>query len=439
VRLTTSDIAAALDGEVFGRETSVDGASIDSRTIGDGQLFVPIVADRDGHDFIGAALAGGAAAYLTNGPIEAATAVRCEDTSQALTALGRLARTRLAGEVIGVTGSVGKTSLKDLLRSVAGTTWSTHAGIGSFNNEMGVPLTLLGSPDGTEVTVVEMGARGIGHIADLCTVARPTVGVVTVVAGAHMEQFGSLAAVAMAKGELVEAIPESGLAVLNADDELVAAMAARSQARVLTFGRIRGEVRAERVRLGDDLRARFHLASPWGDATVQMAVAGEHQITNALGAAAAALGLGAEPEAVAEGLARAVLSGGRMHLRTAPDGTRVLDDSYNANPTSMAAALRALAALPAQRRVAVLGTMAELGSVAEADHEATAALAQELGLEVISVAEPRYANVEVAAPDVAGAAAAVRSHGPTGPDTAVLVKASRSAGLERVVALLLEH
>lgn len=424
---------------MFGRETSVDGASIDSRTIGDGQLFVPIVADRDGHDFIGAALAGGAAAYLTNGPIEAATVVRCEDTSQALTARAPGTNPGLAGEVIGVTGSVGKTSLKDLLRSVAGTTWSTHAGIGSFNNEMGVPLTLLGSPDGTEVTVVEMGARGIGHIADLCTVARPTVGVVTVVAGAHMEQVQSLAVVAMAKGELVEAIPESGLAVLNADDELVAAMVARSQARVLTFGRIRGEVRAERVRLGDDLRARFHLASPWGDATVQMAVAGEHQITNALGAAVAALGLGAEPEAVAEGLARAVLSGGRMHLRTAPDGTRVLDDSYNANPTSMAAALRALAASQPNVGWRCWAPWPNWLGLAEADHEATGMLAQELGLEVISVAEPRYANVEVAAPDVAGAAAAVRSHGPTGPDTAVLVKASRSAGLERVVALLLEH
>jgi UDP-N-acetylmuramoyl-tripeptide--D-alanyl-D-alanine ligase len=438
VRFTTTEIAAATGGEVFGRMVEVDGAAIDSRALEPGQLFVPVVAERDGHGFIGQAVAAGAPAYLTSGPIEAATAVRVDDTVRALTDLGRLARRRLDTEVVGITGSVGKTSLKDLLRSVAGTTWTTHASRGSFNNELGVPLTLLAAPDATEVAVVEMGARGEGHVAELCALARPTVGVVTVVAGAHLEHFGTLEAIARAKGELVESVPASGLAVLNADDALVVAMASRTEARVLTFGCDHGEVRAEGLTVDHELRARFVLRSPWGPVPVRLGVAGAHQVTNALGAAATALGLGASPEAVAEGLAGASLSAGRMHLRTAPDGTRVIDDAYNANPTSMAAALRSLAALPADRRVAVLGTMAELGPTAAADHEAITALAAALGVDVVAVAEPRYgAGVRhVAGPADAATAAGLAGSG-RGPAVAVLVKASRSAGLERVVDLLL--
>ena len=438
VRFTTSEIAAATGGEVFGRETEVEGASIDSRSLTVGQLFVPIVAGRDGHDYIGTAVAEGAPAYLTSGPIGAATAVRVDDTARALTDLGRRARGRLAGEVIGITGSVGKTSLKDLLRAVAGTTWSTHASVGSFNNELGVPLTLVDAPDDAGVVVVEMGARGIGHVAELCEVARPSVGVVTVVAGAHLEHFGSLAAIAAAKGELVESVPASGLAVLNADDELVAAMASRTEARVLTFGRHHGEVRADHLEVDDQLRARFVLRSPWGPVHVLLGVAGEHQVTNALGAAGAGLGLGASPEAVAEGLAGARLSAMRMDLQTLPSGLRLLDDAYNANPTSMAAALRSLAALPADRRVAVLGTMAELGPTAHADHDAIAALAADLGIEVVAVAEPRYGRGahHVAEPAAVAVAAGLVGSG-RGSHVAVLVKASRSAGLERVVDLLL--
>jgi UDP-N-acetylmuramoyl-tripeptide--D-alanyl-D-alanine ligase len=189
-----------------------------------------------------------------------------------------------------------------------------------------------------------------------------------------------------------------------------------------------------------ELRARFELHSPWGSVPVRLGVAGAHQVTNALGAAATALGLGASPEAVAEGLAAAALSAGRMHLRTAPDGTRVIDDAYNANPTSMAAALRSLAALPADRRVAVVGTMAELGPTAADDHEAIAALAGSLGIDVVAVAEPRYGGRARHVADPAAAAAAVGPAGPgRGASVAVLVKASRSAGLERVVDLLLHH
>lgn len=442
MRLTTTEVARATNGEVFGRDTTVDGASIDSRTIEPGRLFVPVVAERDGHDFIAAAVGAGAAAYLTAGPIEAGTAVLVDDTTQALGRLGSLARTRLEGHVVGVTGSVGKTSLKDLLGAVAATTWPTHVARGSFNNELGVPITLLDAPDGTGFTVVEMGARGQGHLAQLCEVARPTVGVVTVVAGAHLEQFGSLDTVAAAKGELVEALAPEGLAVLNHDDARVAAMAGRTRATVVTFGRYGGDVSARSLSLGPDLRATFELVSPWGSTTVCLGVAGEHQVTNALGAAAVALGLGAQLEAVAAGLEGAALSKGRMHLRVAADGLRVLDDSYNANPTSMAAGLRALAALPARRRVAILGTMAELGADAEAAHLEVAALARDLGVETVAVAEPRYGPAvrgelsHVSDPAQVAEAAGLSGDG-RGGDVAVLVKASRSARLERVVELLL--
>ncbi|MGN6695446.1 MAG: Mur ligase family protein, partial [Aquihabitans sp.] len=170
MRFTTSAIAEATGGEVFGRETEVDGVTIDSRLVLPGQLFVPLVAERDGHDFIGDAVRDGAPAYLTSGPIEAGTAIRVADTAVALRDLGIAARARLGDRVVGITGSVGKTSLKDLLASVAATTYATAASVGSFNNELGVPLTLANAPDGTECTILEMGARGIGHIADLCEI-----------------------------------------------------------------------------------------------------------------------------------------------------------------------------------------------------------------------------------------------------------------------------
>ena len=437
MRFTTSAVAEATGGEVFGRETEVDGVAIDSRLVLPGQLFVPLVAERDGHDFIGAALAAGSPAYLTSGPIEAATAIRVADTAVALRDLGIAARARLGERVVGITGSVGKTSLKDLLASVAATTFATTASIGSFNNELGVPLTLANAPDGTECSVLEMGARGVGHIAELCEIGQPTIGVVTVVAGVHLEVFGSLDDVATGKGELIEALPSTGTAVLNADDPRVAAMAARTDATVLTFGQEAGEVRAVDVSLDEHLHPTFELHTPWGAAEIHLAIAGRHQVVNALGAAAAGLALGVPLEQVAIGLGGARLSALRMDLTTAAAGYRVLNDSYNANPTSMAAALRSIDELPAVRRFAVLGTMAELGPDEEAEHRAIAVLARELEIELIAVAQPWY-GVEGAdaVADGDAAVARLRELG-LGDGDVVLVKASRSAGLDQVAAALL--
>ena len=434
MRFSTDEVAAATGGEIFGRPVEVGGVTIDSRAVRAGDLFVPIVAERDGHDFITAAVKAGAAAYLTAGPIEAATAVLVGDTAAALTALGSHARTRLPDRVVGVTGSVGKTSLKDLLASVAATTWRTTVSVGSFNNELGVPLTLANAPDDSEVVVVEMGARGVGHIAELCRTARPTVGVITRVAGAHLETFGSLDGIAGAKSELVASLPATGTAVLNMDDHRVAAMAARTEAAVVGYGLEAGDVRAESVSVDTDLRARFTLRSPWGSTEVHLGVAGRHQVSNALGAAATALSMGAGIEAVAAGLAEARLSAMRMDVRTTADGVRLIDDSYNANPTSMAAALQALGETGAVRRFAVLGTMAEIGEGAADAHREVAETARAAGVIVVTVAEPRYgASVDAAFDDPMAAVDWLRDQGLSGDD-AVLVKASRSARLERVVS-----
>src|SRR5436305_3364685 len=270
VKLTAAKIADIARGTVHGPDVTVDGAAIDSRVLKPGALFVPVVAERDGHEFIDAALAGGAAAYLTARAPGGGTAVAVADTSVALTDLGRWARSRLAGPVVGVTGSAGKTSTKDLLGAVLRRVLPTVVSERSFNNELGVPLTLINGDDGTRAAVIEMGARGAGHIAWLCDVARPDVGIVTNVSAAHTELFGSLDAVAVAKGELVAALPSSGTAVVNAEDERVRAMASRAAATVLTFGVVDGDVRATAPVVDDELRVSFRLVSPWGGIDVRL-------------------------------------------------------------------------------------------------------------------------------------------------------------------------
>lgn len=435
MRLTAAQVAAWTGGDLVGDDVDVDGVSIDSRELSPGQLFVPIVAGRDGHDFIAQARANGASLHLTaQDPVES-PAVVVDDTADALSRLASVARSRLPDTVVGITGSVGKTTAKDLLAAALSTTLRTAWSHRSHNNEIGVPLTVLNTPDDAEAVVVEMGARGIGHIAHLCAIARPTIGIVTTVGQAHTELFGGLAEVVLAKGELVEALPGSGVAVLNADVPEVAGMAHRTEARVLTFGHDpTADVVAESVRLDEHLAARFVLHSPWGHAEVHLGVPGEHQVANALAAASAALVAGVPVDAVAEGLADARLSPWRMDLQRRSDGLLVLNDAYNANPTSMAAALRSLAVLPAERHVAVLGYMAELGADSEEAHLEIARLATSLGLHVVAVEAPQYGPEVVHVPD---RDAALQALGETGAGVAVLVKGSRVAGLEAVAHHLL--
>jgi UDP-N-acetylmuramoyl-tripeptide--D-alanyl-D-alanine ligase len=303
----------------------------------------------------------------------------------------------------------------------------------SFNNELGVPLTLFNADAGTEAAVLEMGARGFGHIAWLCALARPDVGVVTNVAAAHTEMFGDLDGVAKAKGELVEALPSSGTAVLNADDERVLAMAERTPARILTFGVDAGDVRAEAIALDDELRASFTLRTPWGNTEVRLDARGLHQVANAAAAAAAALAVGVSLDDLPTRLQSAPLSPWRMEVSRTPGGALLINDAYNANPASTEAALHALKAAPAKRRIAVLGPMLELGPLGDGEHRNVGMLADRLRIRLIAVGAPAYEGEDVASIDEALALL-----GELGEGDAVLVKASRAAGLEKLADVLLE-
>jgi len=434
MRFRLSEIPAA---RVAGGDVEVDGAAIDSRLVRGGELFIPVVAARDGHDFIGAAVEAGAAAYLTTRePVAAvgAPAAFVPDTAAALADLARLARSRLPDRVVGITGSTGKTSTKDLLGAVVRRAAGPAAvSEGSQNNELGLPLTLVNAPAGARAAVLEMGARGPGHIRWLCAIARPTVGVVTNVGLSHTEFLGSLDGVAAAKGELPESLPRTGTAVLNATDERVLAMAGRTPAAVLTFGVDDGDVRATAVTVDDGLRASFTLESPWGGTPVRLEARGAHQAANAAAAAAAALALGIGLADVAAGLEEATPSRWRMDVRRSPAGTTVLNDAYNANPASTEAALRALSSLAVGgRRIAVLGPMLELGEASAAEHRRLADVASAAGIEVVAVGTADYGLAPVAEPDLHALLAGL------GEDDAVLFKASRAARLEKLAVRLLD-
>jgi len=429
--------------------------TVDSRTVGPGDLFVALPGERvDGHDFLGAAAAAGAVAAITTRPDPALPTVVVDDPVAALGRLAAAVHARLAAaglQTIGLTGSSGKTSTKDLLGQVLATAGPTVSPPGSYNNDIGLPLTVLSADEDTRFLVLEMGSRGPGHIARLCRVARPEVGVVLNVGSAHLGEFGSAEVIAQAKGELVEALPQHGTAVLNADDPRVLGMAPRTRARVVTTGRaVDADVRATGVVLNDEGRAHFTLRVSGEMHSVGLQVVGEHQVANALSAAGAALAVGLTPADVAAALSQArSRSRWRMEVERRPDGVTVVNDAYNANPESMRAALAALAALPGQRRIAVLGAMAELGPGGGEEHE-------RLGRDAAAAGVDLVVAVGVDAVGIAsGAAAAGRRPGEESvhvPDRAaarellsevlrpgdvVLVKASRSYGLELLAEDLL--
>ena len=434
------DLGGELHGAGPGSAPEVTGLSIDSRTLEVGQLFAAVRDSRDGHDFVTVARSAGAPAVLVERLVDDGPAIVVPDVQRALFRVGGLARRRLPEFVVGITGSVGKTTTKDLLASVLTERFDTAASPRSFNNELGVPITLANAADGTEVTVLEMGARGHGHIAQLCAIALPTVGVVTAVQAVHTEHMGGEQQIALAKRELVEVLPPDGLAVLHAADHRVAAMAEHTRAPVLTFGGSpaggdAGDVWADEVTVDDQLCPRFVLRSPWGSVGVEMAARGVHNVANALAAATVGLWAGLSLESVAAGLTNPIDSPWRMELHHIASGATVLNDAYNAGPASMTAALRSLATLPAVRRIAVLGVMAELGGRAVQEHLRIADLAAELGIDVIAVGTDLYGVASVA--DTEEAVTEVQRRLADDPArTAVLVKGSRVAGLEAVAHAL---
>ena len=457
IPLTLGEIAAMAGGAVApGCDPStlvVGPAAVDSRRITPGELFVAVVgAHVDGHDFVAQAVAAGATAVLAARPVDA-PAVLVDDTVLALGRLARGYRARLGADVVGITGSSGKTSTKDLLAAVLTTVAPTIAPEGSFNTEVGVPLTVLRADHSTRFLVLEMSARGVGHIAYMCEVAPPRIGVVLNVGAAHLGEFGSREVIAQAKGELVEALPgadDGGVAVLNADDPLVSAMRSRTRARVVTFGfSADADVRASDVALDALARARFRLHANDAEADVSLGVHGAHHVSNTLAVAVVALELGASLEAVAHALGGArMASRWRMEVRERADGVIVVNDAYNANPESMRAAISALVAMRRSGRCwAVLGEMAELGEQSRAAHRETGAAVAQAGVDkLVAVGAAARGIAEGAAAQgfsssdiscVADVDAALEVLTSARAGDVVLVKASRAAALERVAQLLL--
>jgi UDP-N-acetylmuramoyl-tripeptide--D-alanyl-D-alanine ligase len=453
IGLSLADIAQIVGGSVEGDPTTaVTGpAFLDSRRPEPGGLFVAIAGEHvDGHDYAESAVEGGAAAVIGSRPTGVPTVV-VADVQAALHALAaevlrRLRRANPALRVVAITGSQGKTSAKDMLAAVLAGSAPTVATYQSFNNELGLPLTVLRADPRTTFLVLEMGARGIGHLAELCAIAPPDVALVLNVGVAHLGEFGSRAAIAQAKGEIVEALGPDGIAVLNLDDPLVAGMAPRTRGRVRTFGRGSGAgLRLESLELDELGRASFDLHQGSQRVRIRLRVLGEHQATNAAAAATVALALGLPLEAVGTSLAAIeTLSPWRMELRERGDGLVVVNDAYNANPDSMRAALETLAGIgrgTGRRTVAILGEMRELGDASAAEHRALGLLAGELGIDAVFVvgegARPIADAVHAASfyASMAEARDQVRNN-VSGADV-VLVKASRAAGLERLAAALL--
>ncbi|MET8837910.1 UDP-N-acetylmuramoyl-tripeptide--D-alanyl-D-alanine ligase [Micromonospora sp. NPDC004540] len=444
IPLTLAEVAAAVDGRLVAADPDarVTGSvEFDSRKVTPGGLFVAFPGEKvDGHDYAAGAVSAGAVAVLGTREVPGVPMVLVGD---ALDAMGRLARAvvdRLPGlTVIGLTGSSGKTTTKDLIAQLAVRLGPTVAPPGSFNNELGHPYTALQAGPETRYLVMEKGARGVGHVRYLCEVVPPRISVVLNVGVAHLGEFGSVETIALAKGELVEALPADGLAVLNADDPRVDAMAARTEARVVRYGESeRADVRAVDVTLDGRGRPSYTLVTPEGSAPVRLGLTGRHQVSNSVAAAAVARELGLPLADLAVALGElGLVSTRRMDVLERPDGVTLIDDSYNANPASTGVALRALASMRGTgRTVAVLGYMAELGDFEREGHQQVGRLAAELGVDrLLVVGEPaapihegatavsNWGGESVLLTDQAAAVEVLRSE--LRPGDVVLVKGSR--------------
>jgi UDP-N-acetylmuramoyl-tripeptide--D-alanyl-D-alanine ligase len=446
-----SDVARTIGATSPVDATVTADVEVDSRLVQPGGLFVALPGERaDGHDHAAAAVQAGAVAAVTARALEGVPCLVVPDPLAALQALATDLYPRDPEPLtIGITGSSGKTSTKDLLAQVLAGFGPTLSPQGSFNNELGLPLTALRRTEQTRYAALEYSARGVGHIAFLCGIVQPHVAVVLNVGSAHLGEFGSREGIARAKGELVEAARTA--AVLNADDPLVLGMRTRTDRPVTTYGLApEADVRGEDVQVDDLGRARFRVRGEQG----RLQLVGEHHVHNALAVVAAVLGHVTDDLArVAELLSAATpVSRWRMEVTERADGVTVVNDAYNANPESMRAALKALAVMSAgktRRTVAVLGPMAELGEDAADAHRDLGRFLVRLdigqlvvvgeeagGIHAGAVLEGSWGGESVHVPDVDAAVALLRQE--LAPGDVVLVKASRSAGLERVAAALLE-
>ncbi len=457
-----------LTGGADGSERVSGCAVIDSREAGAGDLFAALPGSRvDGHDYVSSAVAGGAALSLVSREVEH-PAVLVDDVQEALSVLARAQLERARREnpdlvVLAVTGSAGKTGAKDLIGLVLAAEGETIAPAGSLNNELGLPLTVLRLRETTRFLVLEMGARGIGHIAHLTGIARPDVALVLNVGTAHLGEYGSVQAIAQAKGELVEALKAGGRAVLNAEDPRVLAMAERSAAPVTTWGMYSGDVHTENLDLDERARAVFDLVIPEGMSRLDGSLVpagsypmrpdllGEHQAMNVVAAVTAAVVAGADPARAAETIDGARLpSSSRMQVHEAGESLLV-DDAYNANPDSMRAALRTLALMGRGRRtIAVLGEMLELGEESTRLHDEIGRLVVRLNISQLIVVgkgaapihqgaclEGSFGGESIFTSSVDEALTVLERM--LAPGDVVLLKSSRDAGLRTLTAPLLAH
>lgn len=455
IPMTLAEVAGVVGGRLVDADPDivVTVAASDDRDCVPGTLFACIKGERvDGHDFIPGARERGAVAVLATRPV-GVPAIVVDDVVQALGALASYVIQRLPGTLaLGITGSSGKTTTKDLLAAILAPHGETVAPRGSFNSEVGLPLTVLSCTTRTKYLVLEMGMRGRGHIRYLCDIAHPRIAGVINVGSAHLELLGSREAIAEAKGEIIEGLPSDGTAVLHADNPMVMAQAGRTAARVVTFGESPGaDLRATDIELDSRARPRFTLQWAGESVPVALTLSGEHQVANALAATAFALAAGiglSDIVAVLE--TYAPVSKWRMEVTERADGVTVVNDAYNANPESMRAALKALAAMGEGRRTwAVLGEMREIGDTTVDEHDSIGRLAVRLDISrLIAVGEGArpihlaashegsWGNESAWVPDAQAAIAILEEE--LGPGDIVLVKASRSIGLEAVATAVLE-
>jgi len=438
-----SAIAMWTHGRLLGDDAAVGGVAIDTRKLKAGDLFAAFKGERvDGHDYLAQAAAAGASGALVSRKLDSPLPqVLVDDVEAALGDLASAVRAQRHARVIGITGSNGKTTVKTLVASILSLHGRTHVSVGSFNNEIGLPLTLLAMPEDAEYAVLEMGAGKPGDIAYLAAIARPEIGLVNIIAPAHLERMGSVEGVAETKGALYQALPADGVAIINADDTFAGFFAGLAGTRrVLRFGlEHKADVGADIVEQRAD-GSRFVLSTPEGDAEVNLALPGRHNVANALAAASIALALDVPLATIVAGVEQARAVAGRLRRVTLPGGITLIDDSYNANPSSMAAAIATLALADGERWLA-LGDMAELGADARALHAGVGAKARERGIERLFAVGPLgAATVEAFGTggehyaDKAALIAALKAglHG----GVTCLVKGSHSAGMDEVVRAL---
>jgi UDP-N-acetylmuramoyl-tripeptide--D-alanyl-D-alanine ligase len=450
MKRTLAEFARLAGGRLAGADRAFSEVVSDSRTLQAGQLFIALRGPSfDGNDFVGAAAAAGAAGALVERqqPAVALAQIVVPDAQAALERAARAWRAGFGGALVGIAGSNGKTTAKEMTAAILGLAGPCLATRGNLNNHIGVPLTLLRLTGSERFAVIEMGANRAGEVAQLVGIARPTVGLITNAGAEHLEGFGSLEGVARAEGEMVAGLAPDATAVINADDAFAPLWRGLTAARVVTFGvRTAADFRASDVQAAvgsEGFTTRFRLTAPSGAATIRLSLGGAHNVANALAAAAAAASAGAALEHIVAGLAAVRAVAGRLQFRACVGGGWLIDDSYNANPSSVRAAIEVLATLPG-RRWLVLGDMAELGEFAADEHTGIGELARRSGLERLyatgtlarRAAEAFGAGAEWFA-DVPALIAALRGAlGGSAADVRVLIKGSRFNRLERVVEAL---